>query len=84
MPRTRVRFVESPTFPQLETQVNAALAELEADPNVVGIESITYHPGVMGAGAMVSVMIVYRLDAPALAEAEAVAEADAILQEDQG
>lgn len=83
MQSTRVRFIESPSFAQLEQLVNAALAALEDDPAVAAIETIAYHSSVMGAGIMVSAMIVYRLAPPDMPATSAVAEAEAIIQEEQ-
>lgn len=45
---TRVRFVTARTFPELESAVNAALAELDQHPDVQAIARIAFQPSVTG------------------------------------
>lgn len=83
MQPTRVRVIESPTVARLEEALNATLAALEADPAVAAIETITYRPGVLADGAVLTAMIVYCLAPPAPEAAAVVAEAETILEDEQ-
>src|SRR6478752_5272933 len=61
---TRVRFVTARTFPELESAVNAALAELDQHPDVQAIARIAFQPSVTGRNRCVRM----RLSPPARPE----------------